>query len=52
MPRRLADGGRRYAVEEVLAAIPDKGALAESLGIRFASRRPRPGGWVPGHAFD
>jgi hypothetical protein len=37
---------------EIVAAIPDKGALAESLGIRFASRRPRPGGWVPGHAFD
>jgi hypothetical protein len=37
---------------EVIAAIPDKVALAESWGIRFDSKRLGPSGSLPRHAFD
>jgi hypothetical protein len=51
MPRRLADGGYRYAVEEVLAAIPDKVALAMEWGVRVTNPSTERG-WAECHAFD
>lgn len=43
-------GAGRYHRADVLAAIPDKAALAASWGLRLAGR-PTPKGWVPCHAI-
>jgi hypothetical protein len=40
----------RYRASDVLDAIPDKVALAESWGLRVATRRPNAAGWVSCHA--
>jgi hypothetical protein len=46
---RAKAGGPRFHRADVLAAIPDKAALAASWGLRLAGR-PTPKGWVPCHA--
>lgn len=42
---------RRYAAEDVLASIHDKIGLAESWGLRVATRRPNQAGWCQCHAI-
>jgi hypothetical protein len=50
MPHRMTvRGAGRFDRADVLAAIPDKAALAASWGLRLAGR-PTPKGWVPCHA--
>jgi hypothetical protein len=44
--------GPSYGRHEVLAAIPDKAALAAAWGLRLASRTPNRAGWLPCHALD
>lgn len=41
----------RYRAAEVLEVIQDKVGLAESWGLRVASRRPNASGWCPCHAI-
>jgi hypothetical protein len=45
-------GTGRYRASDVLDAIPDKVGLAESWGLRVASRRPNAAGWVSCHAIS
>lgn len=48
----VALSGRHHAAEDVLDAIPDKVALAQSWGLRIAGTRPSPTGWMSCRAFD
>ena len=43
---------KHFDLHDVLAAIPDKVALAETWGLRVASRNPSQKGWVACHAID
>jgi hypothetical protein len=49
-PERPLGAGVSWA--DVLHAIPDKVALAQSWGLRVASKRPNAAGWIPCHDFD
>lgn len=49
-PRKVAATGR-YRAAEVLAAIPDKAAVARSWGVRIAASRPNAAGWYSCHAI-
>jgi hypothetical protein len=48
---RRSPGGR-YDPRAVIAAIPDKVAVAEAWGLRIASRRPNARGWLRCRAID
>lgn len=49
-PRPVVAG--RFQAAEVLDVIGDKIAVAESWGLRVASRRPNHAGWCPCHAIS
>ncbi len=51
-PRASWDGVTMYDANDVLDAIADKVALAETWGLRVTSRRPPNGEWVSCHAID
>jgi hypothetical protein len=52
VPRRVDPAARgRLRAAEVLDAISDKLAVAESFGLRVASRRANASGWCPCHAI-